>query len=161
MPIFRWGEGWEAFRDLEREMDRLLEGMKFTFHGVRFGRQFPAVNLYELDDEYLLTAELPGTRGEDLELTIAAGVLTIKGQRSDTEHVPEDRFRRQERFRGSWQRSLTITGRVEEDRLAAEFSNGILKIHLPKAPDQQPRHIPVAERSAGEPPGKPPETTET
>lgn len=145
MAVFRWGQPWDAFRDLEREFDRLLSSVNLTFHGVRLGRQYPAVNLYKLEDEYLLTAELPGTRPEDLELTIAGGILTIKGRRSDPEGIPDEHFRRQERFRGAWQRSLSIPDRIREDQLRAEFSNGFLKIHLPKAEETKPRQIPVSE----------------
>jgi HSP20 family molecular chaperone IbpA len=79
MPVFRWGHSWEAFEDLEREVDRLLNSVNFAFHGIRLGSQFPAVNLYELDNEYLLTSELPGTKAEDLEITISNGLLNITG----------------------------------------------------------------------------------
>ena len=145
MPVFRWGQSWDPLRDLEREVDRLLQGVNFTFHGIRFGRQFPAVNLYELADEYLITAQLPRTRPEDLDLTIAGGILTIKGHRGDPEGVSEDNFRRHERFRGSWQRVLSLPDRVQEDRLRADFSNGVLAIHLPKLEEAAPRRIRVTE----------------
>lgn len=143
MPVFRWGESWNPFRDLEREVEGLLNSVNLSFHGIRIGRQYPAVNLYELQDEFLLTAEIPGTRSEDLELTIAGSILTIKGKRTDPEGIPEDRFRRQERFRGAWQRSLSLPDRVEEEQLTAEFNHGVLRIHLPKAEDGEPRQIPV------------------
>ena len=145
MPVFRWGQTWDAFRDLEREMDRLLHSVNLTFPGLRLGRQYPLVNLYELEDEFLLTAELPGTRTEDLELTVAGGILTMKGKRHDPADVADDKFRRHERFRGSWQRSLSIPDRVREDQLSAEFNNGILRIRLPKAEEVRPRQIPVVE----------------
>ncbi len=89
MPVFRFGQTWDAFRDLEREVDRLLSGVNLTLGGVRLGRQFPAMNLYELPEEFLITAELPGTRAEDLELTIADGVLTMKGRRDAPEGFPK------------------------------------------------------------------------
>ena len=145
MPVFRLGQTWDAFRDLEREVDRIFRGVNLTFQGIRLGREFPAVNVYELEDEFLLTAELPGTRSEDIEITIAGGVLTIKGRRGEQDGIPDDRYRRQERFRGAWQRSLTIPERVREEELSAEFANGILKIHLPKAAALKPRQIRVAE----------------
>src|SRR3972149_854599 len=145
MPVFRWGHTWNAFQDLEREVDRLLQGVNLTFQGIRLGRQFPAVNLYELDEEYLLTAELPGTRSEDLELTLAGGVLTIKGRRGDSDGIPEDRYRRQERYRGNWQRSLSIPDRVRDQELSAEFNHGVLTVHLPKAEELRPRQIQVVE----------------
>jgi len=145
MPVFRWGHSWDAFHDLEREVDRLLQGVNLTFHGVRLGRQYPLVNLYEVEDEFLLTAELPGTRVEDLELTVADGVLTLKGKRGDTEPIPDEHFRRHERFRGSWQRAIPLPDRVREEALNADFTNGILKVHLPKADQLRPRQIPVVE----------------
>ena len=145
MAAFRWGHAWDPFHDLEREVDRLLAGVSLTFQGLRFGRHYPAVNVYDLDSELLITAEIPGVKAEDLELTVADGVLTMRGKRSGTEGVPDERYRRQERARGGWQRSLSLPERIQEDRMTAEFTNGVLKIHLPKAPSAQARQIPISE----------------
>lgn len=147
MAVFRWGHAWDAFGDLEREVDRLLNSVNFTFQGIRLGRQFPAVNLYELESEYLLTCELPGTKVEDFELVVADGLLHLKGRRSEGNGVAEERFRRQERFRGNWQRSFSLPERIKEEGVAAEFVDGILKIHLPKGEQERARRIPVAEGS--------------
>jgi HSP20 family protein len=145
MAVFRWGHAWDPFHDLEREVDRLLAGVSLSFQGLRFGRQYPAVNVYDLDSELLITAEIPGVKAEDLELTVADGVLTLRGKRSGPEGVPDERYRRQERPRGVWQRSLSLPERIQEEQMTAEFTNGILKIHLPKAPTAQPRQIPITE----------------
>jgi len=145
MPVFRWRESWEPLRDLERQVDRLLESLPFPFPVIRFERQYPPVNLYELDGEYLLTAELPGTSSENLELSVSGGVLTIKGKRPGPAAVADDQFRRHERVWGSWERSLSVPERVQEDKVSAEFADGILKIHLPKAPETKPRQIHVAQ----------------
>jgi HSP20 family protein len=144
MPVFRWGNAWDAFRDLEREVDRLMGSMNFTLQGVRLGRSFPAVNFYEYEDHFLLTAELPGVKKEDLDLSISDGVLTLKGNRLADE-IPDTNYRRAERFRGHWQRSLSLPDRVQEAGLRAELTNGILKITLPKAPEVTPRQIPIQE----------------
>ncbi len=148
MAIFRWGHAWDAFHDLEQEVDRLLAGVSLSFQGVRFGRHYPAVNVYDLETELLITAEIPGVKSDDLELTVADGVLTLRGKRSGTEGVPDERYRRQERPRGAWQRSLSLPERIQEDQLSAEFNNGVLKIHLPKAPNSQPRQIRITEGSS-------------
>ncbi|MDA0587789.1 MAG: Hsp20/alpha crystallin family protein [Planctomycetota bacterium] len=146
MAVFRLGQNWNhSFRDLEREVDQLLKGVQATFQGLRCGRQYPPVNVFELDDEFLLTAELPGVRVEDVDLTISAGVLTIRGLRIEDKAPADSSFRRQERAFGSWQRSLTLPDRVVEEGLAAELTNGILRIHLPKAPLEAARQIPVSE----------------
>lgn len=145
MPVFRWGHAFDAFRDLEREMDRLLRSVNFGAEGLRVARQYPPVNIYELDDEYLLTAELPGTKADDLELSVADGLVTIRGVRRGETDVAEDRYRRSERPRGTWERTLTLPDRVREHELHAELNHGVLKLHLPKAPSAQPRQIPVVD----------------
>lgn len=144
MPVFRWGNAWDVFRDLEREVDRLMGSMNFTLQGVRLGRTFPAVNFYEYEDHYLLTAELPGMKKADLDLSIAQGMLTLTGNRT-AEDVPDNCYRRSERYRGQWQRNLNLPERVVEEELKAELTNGILKITLPKAPEVAPRQIPIQE----------------
>jgi HSP20 family protein len=147
MPVFRWGHSWDAFQDIEREMDRLLNSVNFAFHEIRLGWQFPPLNLYELPHEFLVTSQLPGTKSEDLELTLENGVLTIKGRRSESNGVPEDHYRRQERFRGDWQRTISIPDGVSKESLTAEIIDGVLRIHLPKGAQEQARRIPVSEGS--------------
>jgi HSP20 family protein len=144
VAIFRWGRAWQGMEDLEREVDRLMRTVNLSLQGVRVGRRFPPVNLYELDDAYLITAELPGAKVDDFELTIQSGVLVLQGKRDDPDDVPADRYRRQERFYGAWSRSLNIPDRIDDARLSAKFENGVLKILLPKLPDSRPRRIPVA-----------------
>lgn len=148
MAVFRWGNAFDAFRDLEREMDHLLHSVNMAFEGLRIGRPFPAVNIYELEGEYLLTAELPGTRVEDLDLSVAGGVLKLRGRRSSSPEVAEHQFRRSERAQGQWERSFTLPERVNEHELHAELVNGVLKLHLPKAPSGLPRQIPVSNGQA-------------
>ena len=155
MPVFRWGNAFDAIRDLEREMDRWLRSVDFTVEGIRAGRAYPAVNIYELDDEFLLTAELPGARVEDLELSVSGGAVNLRGARRDETEVAEERFRRSERPRGVWERTFTLPSRVLEEQMDAELVDGVLRLHLPKAPVQEPRRIRVVDRSG---PANHPET---
>ena len=143
MAVYRWGQAWSAPQEFERAVDRLLASVSIGLQGVRVGRQFPPVNLYEAEGVLVLTAELPGVKPEDLEVTVADGVLTLRGKRQGPEGVPDERFRRQERYRGAWQRSISLPERVLEEELSAEFTNGLLRIRLPRAPITQPRQIKV------------------
>ena len=77
MPVFRWGQNWDPFRDLEREVDRLLQGMNLSFQ--RSARRFPLINLTDASDKFILTAEIPGVELADLELTAANGVFRGHG----------------------------------------------------------------------------------
>jgi len=143
MPVFQWRQSWDHFRDLEREVDRLLETIKLPFHNLRLQRQFPSVNFFELEKEYLLVAELPGVVAADVELTVAGGVLTLSGNRLGPENVRDEAYRRRERPHGPWQRAVSIPERVNEEKVSAEFSDGVLMIHLPKENEIQSRQIPV------------------
>jgi HSP20 family protein len=151
MPVFRWGSALDAFRDMEREMDRVLRNMDLAFEGLRLGRPHPPVNVYELENEFLLTAELPGVRTEDLEISVANGRLTIRGGRDQHDPLPEEQYRRSERRYGRWERVMPLPDRVQDDGLAAEFVNGVLKIHFPKLPSTQPRQIPISNEGSHEP----------
>ena len=147
MPVFRWGKNWDPFRDLELEVDRLLQGMNLSLQ-VRSARRFPLINLLDDGDQYVLTAEIPGVELSDLELTAANGMLTIKGVRKAPLEAREDSFRRQERFQGGWQRSLQLPGRVDEDRMKAEYALGVLTVTLPKVAGSTARSIPITEGPA-------------
>lgn len=144
MAIFRWRANWNPLHDLEHQVDRLLESIRTPFPALRVDRQFPPLNLYELPEEYLVTSELPGIASQDLELTVVSGLLTMKGSRGGPEGIADERFRRHERLWGKWERSFPLPDRVNEEKVSAEFSDGVLKIHLPKAPAIKPRQIQVA-----------------
>lgn len=144
MPVFRWGQNWDPFRDLEREVDRLLEGMQFTLQ-ARPGRRFPLINLEDAGDCFILTAEIPGMEVSDLDLTVSNGVLSIKGVRKPPVEAREDTFRRQERFQGSWQRSLQLPERIDDKKMTADYTAGILRVTLPKTNDAVVRTIPIVE----------------
>ncbi len=147
MAVFRWGSPLDAFRDMEREMDRVLRSVNQAFEGLRIGRPYPPLNVYERPEEFLLTAELPGVRTEDLELSVANGHLVLKGQRLEPHDMPPERYRRSERQHGHWERAIPLPDRVQEEQMSAEFVNGVLTVHLPKAPSTQPRQIPISENS--------------
>jgi HSP20 family protein len=157
MAIFRWGQQtWDPFRDLEREVDQLLASVSLSFQGLRVGRQYPPINVYELENELLLIAELAGAKPDALEVTVAEGVLNIRGRHNGPEGVADDKYRRQERPRGVWQRSLPLPDRILEDRMSAEFTNGVLKIRLPRGAATQARQIQVLDGSTEEAPAPPP-----
>ena len=148
MSVFRWGHPWFDFQDFERQVDQLLQRVNLSFHSHHSQRQrqnFPPLNLYELEDEFVMTVELPGIRTEDLEVTVKSGVLTLQGSRQSPEGISDDRYRRHERFRGSWQRSITLPDRIHEEGLSAEFQQGVLTVHLPKVQDVPRKTITVTE----------------
>ncbi|WP_422930889.1 Hsp20/alpha crystallin family protein [Singulisphaera sp. PoT] len=133
---------WDPFRDLQREMGRIFETLE-PFQPWRLVRQFPAINLYDVGDHYVLSAQLPGMTAEDLDLSITGETLTMKGDRKRAEGVPDESFRRQERQFGRWMRSIALPDRIDGSQVTASFAHGILTIKLPKAESAKPRHISV------------------
>lgn len=145
MPVFRWGQNWNPLHDLEREVDRLLQGVNLSLQSVRSSRRFPLLNLVETEDSYVIVAEIPGMDAADLEITAGPGVLTIKGIRKQPPEAVNETFRRQERFHGPWQRTVQLPDRINEDDLKAEYTAGILRITLSRAPSTAVRQIPITE----------------
>jgi HSP20 family protein len=145
MALFRWGESWNALGNLERQVDLLLQSIPLPLPVLRVDRRYPPVNVYELDQEYILLAELPGTTPEDLEVSVSNGTLLLKGRRQPPAGVSEERFRRHERNWGSWERAIHLPDRSNVDQMSAEFTCGILKVRIPKSPESTPRQISVAQ----------------
>lgn len=143
MAFITWKRSWDPFRELQQEVDRLFDSIS-PRHGWRATRQYPAVNLFELDDEYLLTADVPGVEKDDLDLTITDQTLTLKGTRQAPADVPPESYRRKERRFGNWSRSIVLPERVSNGAVTAEFSAGVLRVHLPKSEEARARRIPVA-----------------
>lgn len=143
MSGMSWQRRWDPFRDLQREMGRLFESLE-PFQPWRLARQFPAINLYDSGDRYILTAQLPGSTPDDLELSITGETLTLRGERKRPEGVPDESYRRQERPFGRWSRTVTLPDRVDGALVTASFASGILTVTLPKAESAKPRHIAVS-----------------
>ena len=133
---------WDPFRDFQREVGRLFETLGPLQHW-RLPQGVPPVNLYEVEDRYVLTTPLPGLLPEDVELSITGETLTIRGERKRSEGVAEENYRRQERVLGRWSRTITLPNRVETARIAAYFAHGLLTVEIPKAEQARPRQINV------------------
>ncbi len=138
-----WQRRWDPFRDFQREVGRLFETFE-PLQPLRVPRAFPPVNLYDVGESYVMTAELPGVTPEDVDLSITGEMLTLRGERKRPEGVTDDNYRRQERPFGRWARTVTLPERIEGGGVTAGFANGILTVTLPKAEDARPRQITVS-----------------
>jgi HSP20 family protein len=134
----RRGEELNPFLMLHREVNRLFDDMSRGFDLAPFGAAdrffdrgfgWPNVEVSETNQEVEVTAELPGLDEKDVEVQLANGVLTIRGEKK-TE--TEDRDRRfSERFYGHFERRVPIDD-IGEDKVTASFKNGVLTVTLPK-----------------------------
>jgi HSP20 family protein len=135
--------------DLRDEMDRMRNHVEHFFGTPRGGRPaldpagFPALNAWEDAESFYVEAELPGLALEDLEIALAeADTLSIKGQRKDPT-IETGTWHRRERAFGEFERTLTLPGAVDAERVEASLKLGVLTIKLPKAPELKPRKIEV------------------
>jgi len=144
MNIWTWRPGWDPLGELQRQVDRLFDFTQdVSRQFYQTWRQFPAFNLYEAPSEYMLIAPMPGIRPEDLDVSVVGGTLTIKGERRRAAGVPEEAYRRMERWQGKWSRTLQMPENADNDRLSATLDNGVLYLRVPKAPEGQPRQVQV------------------
>jgi HSP20 family protein len=103
----------------------------------------PLVDIAEDDNEYVITSELPEVEKENVKVTVNHGVLSIQGERSMERKENGKKYHRVERAYGRFSRSFTLPDYVDGNRIAAEFKDGILRVHLPKSEEAKPKSIQV------------------
>jgi HSP20 family protein len=103
----------------------------------------PDVNIYELNEEYLLEAELPGVTKDGLEVTLEDNVLTLVGRRQD--RLPKGEAVYRESRRADFRRSFELDPMIDAEKIAARVEQGVLTLRLPKGPAAKPRRIMVTE----------------
>src|SRR5262245_17209270 len=135
-------DSWEPLRELHRDGGRLLESLG-PFYAPRVARQFPAFNIYDARDRFILTAELPGLTLEDFELSMTGDAVTLRGARVRDQQVRDEAYRRQERPFGTWSRTITLPGKIDADRVTASLALGVLCIVVPKTQEHKLRPIAV------------------
>jgi HSP20 family protein len=151
---------WQPFEHLRQEMERMFDDFRADFGGFPFRRgRFaldplfkrewgrglsPAVDVVDKDDAYEVTAELPGMSEKDIEVKLAGGMLTIKGEKSEEKEEKKKDVYVSERRYGSFQRSFSVPDDVDADRLAATLSNGVLTVTMPKSPEAKKKERKIA-----------------
>ncbi len=140
---------YDPFRDLrtlQEEVNRLFSTnltRAFGDEGIGRGAWAPSVDIYENKDQIVLEAELPGMKQEDFDLAIENNVITLRGERRFEKTDETDNYHRVERSYGAFTRSFTLPQSVSADDARAEYSNGVLRVTLPKREEAKTRRIEV------------------
>jgi len=143
---------WDPFRDLgllQERMNRVFEdaavrGWKNDEPSATTSWS-PAVDIYETDNEIMVQAELPGVDRKDIALQLENNVLTLKGDRRFEKETNQENYHRIERSYGGFSRAFTIPTVVDEDKIRADYRDGILKIALPKKEQVKAKQIKIGE----------------
>ena len=147
-----WGlMPWRPLREME-EMERRFEDI--------FGRSLipalwrrlqpegrawaPAIEVFEKEDRYVVKAELPGTKQEDIDVSITGDTLTIKGEKKAEVEVKEENYICRESSYGSFHRSISLPSNIDPQRIDANFEDGVLEISLPKAVEVKAKKVSVS-----------------
>ncbi len=146
MAITRW-DPFSQMMSLRQAMDSLFQDawVRPGFGGMIQGATTGTLplDMYETNDELVVTATLPGLKPEELDISIQGDVLRIQGEVKRDESIKNEQFHRQEREYGRFYRELALPVSVKSDAVDARFENGILTLHLPKAEEAKPRRIQV------------------
>ena len=141
---------YDPFRDLrtlQEEVNRLFSTnltRAFDDEGIGRGAWAPSVDIFENKDQIVLEAELPGMKQEDFDLTIENNVITLRGERKFEKTEETDNYHRVERSYGSFTRSFTLPQTVSAEEAKAEYSNGVLRVTLPKREEAKSRRIEIS-----------------
>jgi HSP20 family protein len=151
--LIRWEpmtRRWNPFNELEEMEKRLstyfgrpaarIEGEK---EAMTVAEWSPRVDISEDDKEYLIKADLPEVKKEDVKLTVQDDVMSISGERKYEKEEKGKKYHRVERAYGSFMRSFTLPEDADGSKVSAEYKEGVLKVHLPKSEKAKPKSIEV------------------
>jgi HSP20 family protein len=140
---------WDPFRELEEMSDRLNRMVARPAtktngkEALTVADWMPTVDISETAGEYVIQAELPEVKKDEVKVTLEEGVLTIQGQRRQEKDEKTTKYHRIERSYGTFIRSFSLPDQVNESGVKAEFKDGVLNLHIPKSEKAKPRAIEV------------------
>jgi HSP20 family protein len=143
---------WEPLRELsslQNEMNRLFNTVFDAppagggNGGGQARRWVPAMDLLETADHFVLRADLPGLRQEDVAIELEDNVLTVSGERKAEHEERQEGYYRVERAFGGFSRSLTLPKGIDAGAVTAEFDNGVLEVRIPKPEERKPQKISI------------------
>lgn len=124
--------------DLNRAFNRTLMGHD------QWSREFsPDIEVHEEADQFMVTADLPGLRKEDLNISVQGNMLTLRGERKREKESKSKEYHYSERFFGSFTRTVELPAEVDSGKVKASYRDGVLEISLPKSESAKPKQIQI------------------
>ena len=144
---------WEPFRELAALQNEMGRWMSQVAGGATPGNGqtstwLPAVDVWESENELVLSFDLPGIPEDKISVELDDNVLTVSGERERAHEHSSERFYRFERRFGSFTRSVTLPAGVTENDIAANYKDGVLEIRVPKPEEQKPKRIQIGTQGA-------------
>jgi HSP20 family protein len=143
--LVRW-QPWTELAGLQNEMSRLMNGL-LEGDGKSVQSWVPALDVWETENELVYAFDLPGIPEDQISLEVEDGSLTVTAQRERTNEQSGERFYRFERRHGTFTRTIGLPQGVSEDSIKADYTNGVLEVHVAKPEQAKPRRIQVGSGS--------------
>jgi HSP20 family protein len=140
-----WDDSWTPFEQLRRELAGVLGSFApETARAAGRSSVFPPVNLYETEEAWILTAEVPGLSPASLDVSVDGTRVTLRGERKiEISGQPGTSVHRRERQAGIFRRTFELPGAPEDEKIEAIYRHGVLRVRLPKPARHHPRQIAV------------------
>lgn len=139
MTLVRWEQ---PFREMDNFFRRYVADFDRDLRKQNGGWS-PVANISETDKEYLIKAELPEVKKEDIKVNVENGVITISGERKQEKEAKSENEIRVESFYGTFSRSFALPDNIDEEAVSAESKDGVLRIRIPKTAAAKPRQVAV------------------
>ena len=136
---------WSPFRELDDFFDRYArEVARWRSASDEGGMQWrPSADIVENDNEYVIKADLPEVKKDDIDVRVENGILTLSGERRVEKSTDNEREHRRETFYGKFARSFSLPDDVDADQISAESRDGVLKVRIPKTAAKKPKSVEV------------------
>ena len=128
------------------ELEGMERRMRRLFWEPLFAPEFPPVDVYETDEEFVVELEVPGFAEKDLVIETFDHTLVIKGERTEAKEEKEKTFFFKERLEKEFERRFVLPAETDTEHLAANFENGVLEVHAPKTTIESPRKIAIGSK---------------
>jgi HSP20 family protein len=145
MALVRWNP-FREIEDMQTRLNRLFAEAPFQRAGneeTSLTGWSPAVDVQETEKEYVIKADLPDVKKEDVKVELLDGTLTIEGERQQEKEEKGKKFHKIEREYGKFLRRFSLPSEVDAGKVQAEFRNGVLNVQLPKSATAKPKAIEV------------------
>jgi len=151
MALVRWDPTREL-SSLQSEMNRLFSTFFDSPASTGSGgngqsparRWYPAMDLVESDDHFVLRVDLPGLSEDDVKIEVENDTLVVSGERKETHEQKREGFYRLERSMGAFSRSLSLPEGIDADQVSASFDRGVLEVRIPKPEQRKPRRVEIS-----------------
>ena len=146
VPVKKRERGRGELTRLHEEMDDLFRSYFEPCAAPVWGhRHWPAIDIGETDDAFMVKAEVPGCKAEDIEISVHGNMLTISGEKKQESQEKEKGYYHMERSYGSFRREFNLASDVDPEKIEATCKNGVLSIKLPKTEKAKPIKVEVKE----------------